>query len=110
MPSARCGARFSLHRRVQSHRLSACYWAEAQCIEPETLRLGPERVLIVEDPGGKLWSTTVWCLGPVFQRDFGCCDALIGGESALKKVRPDPVGESVASFASRAEPGSENQT
>jgi hypothetical protein len=43
----------------------------------------------------------------VFQRDFGCCGALIGGESALKKVRPDPAGESVVSFASRAEPGSE---
>src|SRR5580693_983257 len=62
---------------------------------------------MVVDPGGKLWSITGWCLVPVFQRDFGCCDALIGGGPALKKVRPDPVGESVISFASRAEPGSE---
>ena len=62
---------------------------------------------MVVDPGGKLWSTTVWCLVPVFQHDFGCCDALIGGGPALKKVRPDPAGESVVSFASRAEPGSE---
>src|SRR6266542_3162183 len=61
---------------------------------------------MVVDPGGKLWSRTVWCLVPVFQHDFGCCDALIGGASALKKVRPDPAGESVVSFASRAEPGS----
>jgi hypothetical protein len=74
------------------------------------LASGAGQVLIVVDPGGKLWSTTVWCLVPVFQRDFGCCDALIGGESALKKVRPDPAGESVVFFASRAEPGSENQT
>jgi hypothetical protein len=44
---------------------------------------------------------------PVFQRDLGCCDALIGGAPALKKDRPDPAGESVVSFASRAEPGSE---
>src|SRR5271166_6871842 len=62
---------------------------------------------MVVDPGGKLWSITGWCLVPVFQRDFGCCDALIGGEPALKKVRPDPAGESVVFFASRAEPGSE---
>jgi transposase len=62
---------------------------------------------MVVDPGGKLWSITGWCLVPVFQRDFGCCDALIGGGPALKKVRPDPAGESVVSFASRAEPESE---
>ena len=65
---------------------------------------------MVVDPGGKLWSTTVWCLVPVFQRDFGCCDALIGGEPALEKVRPDPAGES--EFFSQAEPslGLKNQT
>jgi len=60
-------------------------------MEPETLLLRRERLLIAEDPGGKLWSMTVWCLVPVFERDFGCCDALLRGESALKKVRPDPL-------------------
>jgi hypothetical protein len=66
--------------------------------------------VIEADPGGKLWSTTVWCLVPVFQRDFGCCDVLIGGESALKKARHDPL-ESL-SFLSQAEPslGLKNQT
>jgi len=48
-------------------------------------------VLIGSDPGGKLWSTTVWCFVPVFQRDFGCRDALIGGEPALKKVGSTPL-------------------
>jgi hypothetical protein len=47
-------------------------------MEPETLIPRPQRVLIVVDPGGKLWSKTDWCLVPVFQRDFGCCDAWIG--------------------------------
>jgi hypothetical protein len=28
---------------------------------------------------------------PVFQRDFGCRDALIGGKPALKKVGPTPL-------------------
>jgi hypothetical protein len=28
---------------------------------------------------------------PVFQRDFGCRDALIGGEQALKKVGSTPL-------------------
>jgi hypothetical protein len=28
---------------------------------------------------------------PVFQRDFGCRDALIGGGFALKKVGPTPL-------------------
>src|ERR1035441_7671951 len=60
------------------------------------------QVLMIVDAGGKLWSTTVWCLVPAFQHDFGCCGALIGGEPALKKVRSEPAGESVASFASRA--------
>jgi hypothetical protein len=50
-----------------------------------------EWVLIGSDPGGKLWSITVWCLVPVFQHDFGCRDALIGGESALKKVGSTPL-------------------
>jgi hypothetical protein len=63
----------------------------AQCIEPETLRVFVEWVLIGSDPGGKLWSITVWCLVPVFQHDFGCRDALIGGESALKKVGSTPL-------------------
>jgi hypothetical protein len=48
-------------------------------MEPETLISGPGWFLIVEDPGGKLWSKTHWCLVPVFQHDFGCRDALIGG-------------------------------
>jgi len=48
-------------------------------------------VLIGSDPGGKLWSTTVWCFVPVFQRDFGCRDALIGGDPALKKVGSTPL-------------------
>ena len=39
---------------------------------------------------------------PVFQHDFGSCDALIGGESALKKVRSTQL-ESL-SFLSQAEP------
>jgi len=62
------------------------------------------------DRGGKLWSKPIWCLVPVFQRDFGCCDALIGGASALKKVGPTPL-ESL-SFLSQAEPslGLKNQT
>jgi hypothetical protein len=54
------------------------------------------RVLIVIDPGGKLWSRFGWCLVPVYQHDFGFRDVLIGGASALKKARRDPVGESVA--------------
>jgi hypothetical protein len=62
---------------------------------------------MAEDPGGKLWSKPVWCLVPVFQHDFGCRDALIGGDPALKKAGSDPAGESVIYFASRAEPGSE---
>jgi hypothetical protein len=47
---------------------------------------------------------------PVFQHDFGCRDALIGGDPALKKIRLDPAGESA--FLSQAEPspGLENQT
>jgi hypothetical protein len=44
---------------------------------------------------------------PVFQRDFDCCDALIGGEPTFEKGRPGSAGESVVSCASRAEPGSE---
>ena len=32
---------------------------------------------------------------PADQHDFGCRDGLIGGGSALKKARPDPVGEFV---------------
>ena len=91
----------------RSSQWRARFCAEAQCIEPETLLLGVGGFLMTVDPGGKLWSKPVWCLVPVFQHDFGCCDALIGGESALKKARPDPAGESVVSFASRAEPGSE---
>ena len=66
---------------------------------------------MVVDPGGKLWSTTVWCLVPVFQRDFGCCDALIGGEQRpWKRFGPTPL-ESL-SFLSQAEPspGLKNQT
>ena len=44
---------------------------------------------------------------PASQHDFGCCDALIGGPpEALKKARPDPVGESAFFLASRAEPES----
>jgi hypothetical protein len=31
---------------------------------------------------------------PVVEHDFGCRDVLIGGGPALKKARPDPVGES----------------
>ena len=50
-------------------------------------------VLKQGDPGGKLWSTFVWCLGPVLQHDFGRCDAWIGGGWAWEKGRLDPVGE-----------------
>jgi len=32
-------------------------------------------------------------LVPVYQHDFGCCDALIGGVLALEKAQPDPAGE-----------------
>ena len=68
--------------------LSALRRSKARLIEPETLRsCGKKR----EDAGGKLWSTYVWCLVPVFQHDFGCCDVLIGGEPSLKKARPTPM-------------------
>jgi hypothetical protein len=67
-------------------------WGDVLNQKLESVRRG---VLIVIDPGGKLWSRFGWCLVPVFQRDFGCCDVLIGGTPALKKARRDPVGESV---------------
>jgi hypothetical protein len=31
---------------------------------------------------------------PVYQHDFGCCDALIDGGPALQKARLDLAGES----------------
>jgi hypothetical protein len=45
---------------------------------------------------------------PVFQHDFGCRDALIGGEPALKKAGLDPAGESVIFFR-QPSPGLKNQ-
>jgi hypothetical protein len=85
----------ALKRNALSRKLFFCARAGFNRSRPEAASYGRK---------------TVWCLVPVFQRDLGCCDALIGGELALKKVRPDPAGESVV--FSQAEPslGSENQT
>jgi hypothetical protein len=46
--------------------------------------------MVNTDPGGKLWSKRDWCLVPVYQHDFGCCDALIGGGPPLKRLGSNP--------------------
>jgi hypothetical protein len=44
---------------------------------------------------------------PVYQHDFGCRDALIGGEPRLERGWPDPAGESVVLSQAEPSPGSE---
>jgi hypothetical protein len=63
-------------------------WGEVLNQKLESAR---RRVLIVIDPGGKLWSRFGWCLVPVYQHDFGFRDVLIGGAWALKKAGATPL-------------------